>query len=705
MSKWAVALFPNTSQDWGYTAAPLDIEYDVRQMTWVDQGTYGEALIHARGSFKDLAALARRVGHRVEVYDARGDCVWLGKFHRMMLRYGDTQYIITMEPVANKVALVYYKVTSEAQGLGPRTQTDWAEDQDSKLRYGSHAKIISRTKLTEEEAEAELARLLALYSQAEYTASPGGGAVTCELDCKGLWYYLQRQYYKDTSNLIASPESGGYSQNFGEGSGIDYVAAPFWTDCHLFSMIHWTITLCDTFEADAVTVKMNKVVSGYGDAQQPTDGVVCEICADDAYGVYFGDMAPNGNLTSLKLGAPRAKSGVRNQDGAWNGLWPGLVIRAWGGDPYFGQEEGAPDVVHVDRSTELPKFRILDWKNSGWSVGSPSWQAVVYDIEEAETPPIENWLPYIETGGFFTIPGPGAVLATSEVIPASQIPTSSGEVTFRFTTPFQAGREDPAQNRLWLRFRRTEAKDAVNKNWLSRGYYQIQGVTPQSTVEDVVAGWPWARDAEAYMLVHIESSTHTRWVCPIPGAFRNQPPETRMQQGASLWFKVSGTRQTDHQLYAMAVASEMFTQVIVESPYPGYAWGSGLYTIPYRAGDRTTQEEMQKLLDRGTSSGRGLIFEITPQRTAVIKYEPLPETAVVQLPSGRFAKPDGSLRPMFPPPIGQYVMTPTLFHLREAQSGTGAFYCKEASWDAESGLQLRPRTAAPLSQMPSLTEQ
>jgi len=694
---------------------PLDVDYQVKQMTWSDKGTYGDARVTASGAFSQLASLARKIGYYAEIRDDRGDCIWHGKFHRLMLRSGDIEHIVTMEPVANIVSLVYYKVTYESEGLGPRTQTDWKEQPGMKARYGRHEKVVSRAKLTQAAAEAELDRLLAMYSQPEYTVRTATGPATCELDLKGLWYYMQRQYYRNvdaTSKYIASPDKGGYVQNFGEGSGIDAVCFPFWTEKRTFSMIHWTVYTSDTFDATAVTVKLNKVVDGFGANAQPTDSVVCEICEDATYGVYIAQLNNDGDSTDNIIAVgPKLRTGGANPDGNWNGLWPNLTVRAMKGTPDYGQSPApaAPtnpgDGLYPPDGFKL-RFKIVNWAGG---FGRQSVEMIQNGVGENQVP--ENWDDYVnDTAGY--VAGPGAVIATSEPVPAAQIPTAAGEVTFRFTTPFTVGGQSwndaeqflEPQRRLWMRFRRTEPyTDETNKRWLGKGYYQLQGFTPQSAMGDVETGFPYGRPNDAYILTHHQTKAITEWRSPIPGVFRPEVQGTKMQLGAALWFRVGGVMQTDAQLWYMAVSSEMFSQVVIESPNPGVAWGSGIYTLPYRDGSKTTQEEISKLVDRGTSSGRGLIFEITPDRTAVIKYEPLPDAAVTQLQDGTFVTATGAPMRTFPPPVGQYVQMQSTLYLLDADR-LGTFYCKEASWDDETGMQLVPRTSPPLGQLPSIAE-
>lgn len=146
-------------------------------------------------------------------------------------------------------------------------------------------------------------------------------------------------------------------------------------------------------------------------------------------------------------------------------------------------------------------------------------------------------------------------------------------------------------------------------------------------------------------------------------------------------FEVWGKRETSAQV--ADIAGYVLPGVAVDAP-------SGVFARQWRAGENTARQEAEELLAAGTSSGRRLLAQVSPDRVARIYIESDPSPldlqlgmdGVLRLPLG--AIDEGQL------PAGQWVQLEA-----DAQS-LGPIFIERAEYTPGTGYSvLEPRSSAP----------
>jgi hypothetical protein len=141
--------------------------------------------------------------------------------------------------------------------------------------------------------------------------------------------------------------------------------------------------------------------------------------------------------------------------------------------------------------------------------------------------------------------------------------------------------------------------------------------------------------------------------------------------GADLQFRVAGRMETSEQIRRMAESGQFLTMVNVVA--------SGLYTNPYRNGDRSALAEIEGHLRAGTSGNRRLFGQVTAERAVVVKEQvdgaapryKVGRDGVIRLLSGQAVKPG-------PGVAGEW-----------AETGWGRVWLDEVGWeDAKKGIRV-----------------
>jgi hypothetical protein len=154
-------------------------------------------------------------------------------------------------------------------------------------------------------------------------------------------------------------------------------------------------------------------------------------------------------------------------------------------------------------------------------------------------------------------------------------------------------------------------------------------------------------------------------------------------------FRVCGGAETTEQVRAMCASGaggQFLRGVTVEQ-------GSGLFTNPYRPGDRTARAEVSALLSAGGAAGQAYLAAVTPERG--LRVYPRPSAPALRLDA------DGSARWLAGSPAagaelpGQLVRidVPWIAGGQRVLTGQEVAYIRGAEWRAGRGL--RPVLAVP----------
>lgn len=660
--------------------APLDLDFAPREAAWADIGGPAEATIEARGSITSIRSLVDKLGRGVDIFGDRGEVVWHGIVDRVTIRDGQYEHVFSLERMVNSVSVTYYRVSGSADTTGTKAQSDWEIDGTSTNKYGVMQSLIGRGKLTTAEAQAVADQILSQGAGPSYSFQLNRTSVSAEVFARGVWYYLQREYYKNDFGRIQNTTGRNYAQNFGEGSGISEVAQRLGN-----AVVAGTPA---DFTAAQVTVQLARVLDST-DSSKPDDTVVCEICDD---------------------------------------TW-GLAAQIKGQHEIGGVNTTAPDII--EPTDTYWRFGVLtngnyapewsNWQNSHWFAYGDFLKAINTAAQEEYITVKERYTPGIYPAAFgatYRVErgspartfneswpsmnkvyrwAPGTVLATSTAINASDIPTQMGEVTFTFPSPITL----VDGTVYWVRFRRTGTRDAFD-NWAGEGYYQLGGST--DGVQDVggVSAYTMVRflgwknqviyNGDAAIGQNNGSFAYDVWRHCIPAEYSTEAGR------ATIWFKVNETSDTTAQITKMAEASQWLVGAIVDNT-------SGITTAVHRDGSKTIQDEIKRILDRGTTNSLPLIAQVTRARHLRVFEEPRPTAALYWQPDGKLSREDGTTIDALPPPVGQYVFADSWQQAGGQIQAGGAMYVKDAVYSfAERRLDFRGRDSAGYMQVPSVEE-
>ncbi len=181
-----------------------------------------QASIELGGSLEAIWEAVEWLRCPLNIYDARATMVWWGYIHELRIRSGAIEYGVSLDSMANRVAVVYESLPAGWAAAGTGGITSYAEDTDSHNTYGHKERIETITDSNQTEAEQVRDRILADLKYPIPLISVVGGEqpVSGELICRGWWQTLGWQYYTNTgtddvatttqiSDIIAAFNTGG----------------------------------------------------------------------------------------------------------------------------------------------------------------------------------------------------------------------------------------------------------------------------------------------------------------------------------------------------------------------------------------------------------------------------------------------------------------------------------------------------------------
>ena len=179
----------------GLELASLPVDYKVIRYSWNVIGGPEFATIEASGKEIDLWDLVERLRCPVTIYSDKGNALWWGYVAEISLQVGQLAVGVSIDTMANRIAVAYAEVGLGEESSGSRQTTDWAEDADSITEYGIKELLQSVSGGTDAYADAALAMLLASrkYPQPNIRLATGG-AKTATITCRGWWDTLAWKY-------------------------------------------------------------------------------------------------------------------------------------------------------------------------------------------------------------------------------------------------------------------------------------------------------------------------------------------------------------------------------------------------------------------------------------------------------------------------------------------------------------------------------
>lgn len=176
---------------------PLSLEAE--RMSWAAIGGPDLATVSVTGGELALWSLANTLRCPVEIRDATGDQVWWGYVADVGITAGDLEFGVSLDTMANTVAVAYAYVPVGEATVGTRETTLWDEDVESVAEYGTFERLEPMSTAETLEAENRLASILAAYHYPVPTIGFGGSGLSATLRCRGWLHSLKRRYYENTA--------------------------------------------------------------------------------------------------------------------------------------------------------------------------------------------------------------------------------------------------------------------------------------------------------------------------------------------------------------------------------------------------------------------------------------------------------------------------------------------------------------------------
>lgn|GEM_PF-474195 len=252
-----------------------DLDYTVEKYGQAAIGGPRRATVGVQGEERALWELLEWLRAPVEILDRRKDTVWWGYLDGVELAIGAIRVRVTLDGMANRVAVAYAFVEPGSETVGTRATTAWVQDDDSLSTYGTREVLAQLSSATVAQAETARAALLEMlrYPQPQIEvqrALLAGGKKTVaktaggsgKLLLRGWWDTLDWKYYAQNAGKEAHEADGNGTQDLGRISGNQRAAQSFQL-------------VGSGWEAAAVKVKIRKQGT-------PTDDMIVELCADSS---------------------------------------------------------------------------------------------------------------------------------------------------------------------------------------------------------------------------------------------------------------------------------------------------------------------------------------------------------------------------------------------------------------------------------------
>jgi len=258
------------NRDQSLTNQPVGISYIVERYSKSVYGGCKKARIIANGDRNALWEFAEHIRRPVEIiHDDTGECVWWGYLSDVEIRDGKYVSNITIDTMANKVAVAYTE-------MNKRGTTAWSTDTTSIAEYGTFERLFSVREISGAAALQRRDTKLALYKYPQIETRPGASKQTqATLTCRGWYEPMKRRYYANDGGLEEYTNDGPGGREIGE-------------DDRPIMAMSFTLSSTSGWAATEIWLKIYKVGS-------PTDNLQVALYSDSG-----GD--PDASLASAVLG-------------------------------------------------------------------------------------------------------------------------------------------------------------------------------------------------------------------------------------------------------------------------------------------------------------------------------------------------------------------------------------------------------------------
>lgn len=138
----------------------------------------------------------------INLYDERLHCVWWGYVAEVEIRVGTVSIGISLDSMANSVAVAYSSVAAGTATVGVRATTAWSSNADSVAAYGTKELLHSMSGATAAGAQGVRDAVLSArqYPVPEVRFA-GDNSLSATLRCRGWFDTLGWHYYSQTATV------------------------------------------------------------------------------------------------------------------------------------------------------------------------------------------------------------------------------------------------------------------------------------------------------------------------------------------------------------------------------------------------------------------------------------------------------------------------------------------------------------------------
>jgi hypothetical protein len=184
---------------------PDGVSFAVESLTRDRRWQYKSATITASGPRQAVFELLEILRYGVKIYSATDLVVWLGYVNTVRVNDRGSLTGVSLDDMANRVAVAYSYVEPGTSTVGVRKTTAWADDLASQAEFGVKELLISSDGTTDAGAEQLRDTYLAEHSTpvgtSSYNGISGGDIVTAQIDCLGWLYTLGWTTYANSDQV------------------------------------------------------------------------------------------------------------------------------------------------------------------------------------------------------------------------------------------------------------------------------------------------------------------------------------------------------------------------------------------------------------------------------------------------------------------------------------------------------------------------
>ncbi len=588
MTGFSIRVYRPTSVS---TRAPVLVPpaLDVQPQSWaaVAKGGTWDAQIVIAGPLDELSGLTAWLGYNVEIVNANGTIVWWGDITTVEITAGGLRRGISLDRMANRVQLRYSQ--KQTGGGVESVDTAWTDDALSQAAYGVwERRITPERDMTTNEATALQATALATLANPHYTLAPDAGEQSARLYCTGYCQRNKREYHYEARGLVENNVSGtayplglgivasttiAFSNRAGSITRVLGGFENFASDMHVkvtgASVVgnNQTYTITSTDDRDPVVYTSTGVTFSPADDISDANAGLAFIQNDDVFRLTIAGSATTNPGTHImdKAGAVAVEV---------NGTFHGAAIVNEAAGPlctFYGGNSIKVTPAPTNEKTGA---------DGGGTVTVTAWGQRYYQTFAHSA---------------------GAVWTVDTVeLRLRKVGAPSDNVQVQLYTD-NAG----SPNTLLKTATVAAASIPTEADWVSFDFDNLQQLTSGVTYGLVVSRSGANSPTDYYEIDLEENGTYTSGTCT---AYDGAAYQT-MNPVCDMVFRVLGGIDTGQQVANILEAQSWTTFDTVTT---------SVVSNQYRDGELLAYDELETLLDTGTSAGVRLLARTTPARGAVV---------------------------------------------------------------------------------------